>query len=279
MSNIYSRYGMRSLNAMDVSRLVFKGAIRASRNAAPAVPRVAPQAFFQNAVQVEPQFGDAPYTLGTGVSGFVGLGEANSFKIVGDLGFNEAWSNDDFLNAQSGWQDRIRSAGITWTPPAARILDDANAAFDELKAAAEESDEADVLLKKLRAKTQSTMAAIDALTKKGDIFAHRSDGEERQRVAAFNRLKKILNEWATVQIPAAPISSRPPTAPPAVEDIFPVGASPIRPRAPTARDGRGTATMRQGQQGRDEKKFPLAPVLAGVGLLAVGGLVYFMRRK
>jgi uncharacterized membrane protein YgcG len=212
MATNYSRFMMRPPMKGQLAQRLLGARDRTSGVAVTVRKSAAPEVFFRRALAARntlTQPGMDPYPLGAhdGLSGLGALGAMNAkYTLVLDVGFNEAWSNDDYFNAPE-WMKRHGYEG----PVSETVLNRANQKAVELKNAADMGNTAAEQQLNLLLGTLSAQAdAMDKHTKTRGAFGYGEAGDKR-RAQIANAINRAIKAIANFQVPAAP---QPPAPPP-----------------------------------------------------------------
>lgn len=267
MGNIYSRYGVQNLRPLDISRMVFRGVNHAPKAA--AAPKVAPQAFFQNAVQVEPD--QAPWVLGGDALGRLGaLGGSQLGPLP--VEFAEPGAYNEFFNPRYGADGGCDGREGLWDPPSEKVLAKVANKLAALQEAGDEQADAWIATAKRLAASVDKMQKHDG----GAFQCGRSDARERQYRTAMTALKRHILSGTKLPDPV------PETRPPVSVSVDTGGDTVVKPK-PTAsvmaKPRADVSTGRAPLVAATGSKLPLVPILAGVGLLVVGGAFFLLRKK
>jgi hypothetical protein len=213
MATNYSRFMMRPPMKGQLAQRLLGARDRTSGVAVTVRKSAAPEVFFRRALAARntlTQPGMDPYPLGAhdGLSGLGALGAMSSkYPLVLDVGFNEAWSNDDYFNAPE-WMKRHGYEG----PVSETVLNRANQKAVELKNAADMGNTAAEQQLNLLLGTLSAQAdAMDKVTKTFNIFGGYGEAGDKRRAQIGNAINKAIRAIANFQVPAAP---QPPAPPP-----------------------------------------------------------------
>lgn len=207
MRNVYQRFVMRPATTQAMADRL-RGAPGRVTGIAPNIQRSnAPEVFFKNALaarsMVEGQSG--VYPLGAN-GGLAGLGAVDGkFPVVGNIGFNEAWSFEDW-EGKSGWVNHIRYWKLaTYEPLDPMVLGRAQQKWDALYAAANAgSEQAYQLWEQMKTSLSNATDAVDRNTKTADGLGRYSDASHRERARLLTVLNGLLRSLANMSIPAPP---------------------------------------------------------------------------
>lgn len=167
----------------------------------------APTTFFRDAYAarnlVAPS-GMSPYPLGD-QGGLAGFGAVDAkFVIVGNIGFNEAWSFEDW-EGKSGWLNHIRYWKLaTYEPLDDIVKTRAQQKWDALYTAAQASEQAYQLYEVTKTSISNAADAVDRNTKTADMLGRYSDASHRDRARLLTALNTAIRNLANMTIPSAP---------------------------------------------------------------------------
>lgn len=195
------------------------------------IKRPAVQNLFQNALASRAMVSQpAPYGLATatsrGLAGFGRFGAALSGDgetIFGPFNFAERWSYADFMGTNPNWLSQIQkqvgldpnvSAAGSYSPPPDSLMLAASNVWSRIEEARYLDNRVEAFAQEVEGQIKAAIAQADRATRQNIIVGtdRRWTIYERQRIEAFNTLKRLMSQVAQYVVPPT-AASVPPTTP------------------------------------------------------------------
>lgn len=208
MATLYQLFSMKAPGKQALAGRLLGQQSRTTGVAVPVATSRAPVDFYRrtNVVMSQPSV-TLQYPLGArgGLAGLGAAGADAAHRIVGDVGFNDVWSLNDWGGGK--WLQHITYWKLgDYQPADASLKTRAQAVFNDLKAAADlGSMEAAATLEALRGELSALADEADRVTRQHSLGTW-TDAQHRERIRIFTNINNALKRLAATKVPTPPVS-------------------------------------------------------------------------